>query len=174
MLFMGSFHGDGGNGHAGLLGHDGGHSGGDGNGHGHGEVHVSFFSPLYITSLMISMGATGIISLHGFHMEQRVSLAFAFVSSAILSYALSYGYISFFIKAQGTSTILDTSLVGLQAEVLSPISIENPGQVAFITPSGRQTRIAKTETKEEISRGTIVEIIKMVGDIAIVKQIKEG
>lgn len=167
MLFMGGlFDGDGHGGDGNGGGHD------DGGGHGHGEVHVNFFSPLYLSILMISVGATGIISLHGFHMEQRLSLVFAFATSVIIAYLVSYGYISFFAKAQGTSIIKTNELVGLQAEVISPILPGTPGQIAYVIQSGRQTRIAKVEVKEEIPRGAIVEITKIIGDIAIVKLAK--
>ena len=162
MLFMGGLLGDG-NG-------DGQHGGADGA--GHGEVHVSFFSPLYLTSVMISMGALGIISLHGFHMEQRLSLAFSFVLSAILAYVISYFYISFFVKSQSSSLVINSSLIGLHAEVISVTGPTAPGQIAYVTSSGRQTRIAKTEESAEIPKGTTVEIVKIVGDTAIIKTVK--
>lgn len=162
-LFIGGlFDGDGGNGHdGGGDGHDGG---------GHGTVHVNFFSPLFMSTFMAAMGAFGIITLHLFHLKQQTSLLTSFATSLAFAYGVSYYILSFFVKAQASGAVNPQTLVGLHAEVLSPVSIDTPGQIAYVTQSGRQTRIAKGETTDEIPRGSIVEIINIVGDIAIIRK----
>lgn len=173
MFFLGGLSGDGSDGggdHA-ASGGDGSNGHGNGNG-GHGQVHVSFFSPLFLSSFMLSIGAIGIITLHGLRMSPRVSITSSFLLALMFAYGVSYAIISFFIKSQASGVIDSNKLVGTHAEVLTTVSSNSPGQIAYMTQSGRQTRLAKTEDQDEISHGNNVEIVKMLGDIAIVKLIK--
>lgn len=165
MMFFGGL----GSNHGGDGG-DGGNGDGDGgHGNGHGPVHVSFFSPLFLSAFMTSVGGIGIITLHGFNAAPRVSIALSLGLALVLAYGISYGIITFFVKAQVSGLAVAGEIVGLQAEVLVPVSESETGQIAYATRSGRQTRMARTESGA-FPRGTIVQIAKIVGDIAIVKK----
>jgi len=172
ILILGG-HGDGGGGgHHGLLqdliggGSDGG--GGDA-GAGH-AVHINFFSPLSITTFLTAFGSFGLITLNAMSLRPLVAIFGSCGAALLLNLIVTTVLYKIFYASQISSIPQVSELIGLEAEVITPIGAGSVGEIAYNTKQGRQTSLARSITKEPISRGDSVKIEKFVGTAAYVRR----
>lgn len=171
ILVLGG-HGDGGGGHGFLHdliggGGDGG-SGGDFSGH---AVHISFFSPLSVTTFMTAFGSFGLITLNAINLRPLMAIFSSCGAALLLNMIVTTVLYKIFFASQASSIPQINEIVGLEAEVITPIGASTVGEIAYNTKQGRQTSLARSVTKEPISRGDSVKIEKFVGTAAYVSRL---
>ncbi len=169
ILVLGGL-GDGGGGHHGLLQDllGGGGDGGDMSG-GH-AVHINFFSPLSITTFLTAFGSFGLITLNAITLRPLLAILTSFAAAVVLNLAVTAVLYKIFYASQASSIPQINEIVGMEAEVITPIGAGTVGEIAYNTKQGRQTSLARSITKEPISRGDSVIIEKFVGTAAYVRR----
>jgi membrane protein implicated in regulation of membrane protease activity len=78
----------------------------------------------------------------------------------------------FLIGSQGSSEIRASDLLGTEAEVTVPIGETTPGQVVYVTKSGRMSSMARSATGEPIPRGEFVTIVRVRGPQVLVRPLR--
>jgi len=135
------------------------------------DVSVSPLSPITIASFITAFGGIGVIASQFFKIDARWSLLWATGGAVVLSGLMFLFYSQVLIRSQGSSEVKASEIVGLPAEVSVPIGKGVTGQVAYATKAGRMLSMAKAVDGEEIARGQLVKIVRVVGPIALVKAI---
>lgn len=135
------------------------------------DVSVSPLSPITIATFVTTFGGVGLITTQFFGVDGRWSLLWALGSGLALA-GLMYVVVSqFLIGSQGSSEVKAAELVGIDAEVTVPIGTQNPGQVVYVTKSGRMTSMARSATGEPIPRGEFVTIVRVQGPQVLVRPV---
>jgi hypothetical protein len=171
ILALGGHSGDGSGGHHGILGNllGGGLDSGDvGGGH---AVHISFLSPLSLTTFMTAFGAFGLITNNALGWNPLAVIFGSGAGAALLNIMVSVVIFKVFIASQGSSLNTTAELIGVEAEVITAISATSVGEIAYTTKQGRQTALARSITREPIPKGESVVIVKFIGTAAQVKKV---
>ncbi|MBM3460604.1 MAG: hypothetical protein FJX76_00695 [Armatimonadetes bacterium] len=145
----------------------GGHHGADAGADG-GGLHLSFLSPLGLSTFLTGIGAFGLITLHALQMAPLNSVFWSTGLALLLNALVTWMFLTIFIKAQGNTVGRSSQLSGIEAEIIAPISSTSVGQIAYSTPSGRQTAVARSSDGSEIKNGALVKVERFVGSVAIV------
>lgn len=148
----------------------GGGNGGGTDGTPTGHVQINFLSPLSITAFLAGFGAFGLIFLHAMGVRPLASIFASGGAAAVLDVGLNLFLYKVFIRSQASSLVRESDLIGLDAEVLSTISADGVGEIAYVSKSGRQVSLARSADKVEIPKDEIVKIVKMVGGTAVVRK----
>ena len=149
------------------LGHEG-HGATHATGVEAAAFHFPFFSPLALATLFGSLGAWGLITQHGFGIRGAVSLAVSIPLALGTAYLVTYAAWRLVRGAQGTSAIRLADLVGAGAEVLTPIPAGGAGEGAAMVGGQRYTGTAREAHGREVSRGTLVTVVRVVGATLVV------
>jgi hypothetical protein len=177
---------DAGGAHADAAGHAGPdtHYGVEGQGHatskasegGGASFHFPFFSPLALATLFAALGAWGLIAQFGFHLRDESSLALAVPAALVTAYAVTYLGWRLVSGARGSSAIRMADFAGAQAEVITPIPPGGTGEVAALIQGQRFTAPAREADGKELSRGSLVTVLRTVGPTLVVSAVgaKEG
>jgi hypothetical protein len=92
------------------------------------------------------------------------------VVSALGTAGIMYLVVSqFLVRSQASSEMHRGELLGMQAEVTVPIGETSPGQVTYVTKSGRMSSMARSIDGNAISRGQFVTIVRIIGPQVLVK-----
>jgi membrane protein implicated in regulation of membrane protease activity len=134
------------------------------------DVSVSPLSPITIASFVTAFGGIGVLALQFFKVDARWSLLWAAGGAVVISGIMYLFYSQFLIRSQGSSEVKASEIVGLPAEVSVPIGKGGAtGQVTYATKAGRMLSMAKSVDGEEIPRGRLVKIVRVVGPVVLVK-----
>jgi membrane protein implicated in regulation of membrane protease activity len=133
------------------------------------DVSVSPLSPITIASFVTSFGGIGVLATQFFGVGGRISLLWATGGAVLISAVMFLFYSQVLIRSQGSSEIHRSDIVGLEAEVTVPIGVDTPGQVTYITKSGRMSSTARSATGNPIPRGQLVQIVRIAGPQALVR-----
>ena len=140
-----------------------------GTGVDHSAVKVPTLSPITIASFVTAFGAFGLISTGLFNASTRGSLIWAMIGGLVVAVIAHFAFGYFLIGPQGSSEVRLEDLIGIEAEVITPIPADSVGEIAFVAQGGRVTYTAKSTDKSPIPRGQIVFIEKVIGGIATVR-----
>jgi len=135
------------------------------------DVSVSPLSPITIASFVTSFGGIGVLATQFFGVDGRISLLWATGCAVLISAVMFLFYSQVLIRSQGSSEIRRSDIVGLEAEVTVPIGMDTPGQVTYITKSGRMSSTARSATGRPIPRGQLVQIVRIAGPQALVRPV---
>jgi membrane protein implicated in regulation of membrane protease activity len=175
--------GDAGNGgHADHGAHSEGSYGVDGSGHGAakasadagGSFHFPFFSPLALATLCAAIGAWGLIAQFGFRLSGDRSLLLALPAAFLTAYAVTWVSWRLVSGSVGTSAIQTSALAGATAEVTTPIPEGGVGEVAALVDGQRYSAPAREEGGGAVARGTVVTVVRMVGNTLLVTPQRPG
>lgn len=163
-------------GHAGGEGAASGAYGVEGGGHGAAsathvaapEFHFPFFSPLALATLFGSIGAWGLITKYGFRVGDGASLLISIPLAFGTAYAVTYLGWRLVTGSQGSSEIRLADLVGVPAEVLTPIPAGGTGEIAAMVRGQRYTGAAREVEGREVLRGAFVTVVRVVGATMVV------
>jgi membrane protein implicated in regulation of membrane protease activity len=135
------------------------------------DVTVSPLSPITVATFVTTFGGLGVLSLQLLGVSAPVSLLIA-VAGGLLLAGLMYAFTSqFLVRSQASSEMRRGELVGYQGEVTVPIGEETPGQVRYVTKSGRMSSTARSADGKPIARGQLVTIVSVVGNQVLVRPI---
>ncbi|HNT24849.1 MAG TPA: NfeD family protein [Anaerolineales bacterium] len=181
LLFSGQFgggdadlgHGDLDLGHGGMDHGDLHVPGGDHAAGGEDRTGLSPISPFTIAIFVTAFGATGLVARGLFQASERPSLIWATLGGLIVSTLAYIGFTYLFIKPQGSSEVRVADLVGIEAEVITPIPAGGLGEIALVAQGGRVTYSARTKDGAGLPAGQVVRILRILGGVAYVESIKE-
>lgn len=164
--------------HAGDHGPAGKAYGVEGTGHGSATslgqaghaFHFPLFSPLALATLCGSIGAYGLIALHGMGTSDTASLAVAIPAAVATAYAVTYVAFRLMAGSRGSSQIRLQDFPGADAEVITPIPAGGVGEIAALVGGQRYTGPAREAEGREVPRGARVKVQAMVGTTFVVSR----
>jgi membrane protein implicated in regulation of membrane protease activity len=126
------------------------------------------FNPVVIASAISTFGAVGIIGKAGFGMSDLSSMLVSLIFSGAIGAAIFFGIVKFMYGSQSNSAYSQEDLVGMEAEVLTPLPRNGLGEIVFVSNGMRHNYTAKSAYNEEIKRGETVRIKDISGNVALV------
>lgn len=146
------------------------HGGMDGHSGADSADMPSPFNPLVIASAVATFGGVGVIGKAGFRMGDLTSAVIALAFAGGIGAAIFFGIIKFMYGSQSDSTFSLADLIGLEAEVITSIPENGMGEIAYTFNGMRNSLPARTSGGEKITRGSVVRIKDISGNIALVTQ----
>jgi hypothetical protein len=138
----------------------------DGNG---GEA--TGVSMLAVASFISAFGAFGLISVTLFEAGAVASLIAALFGGIAMGLA-AQAFFVYILSPTVSSEIRQASLIGMAAEITTPIPANGVGQIAFVAKGSRVTYSARaTDGSQIVRRGTPVRIERIVGGVAYVSEL---
>jgi membrane protein implicated in regulation of membrane protease activity len=139
--------------------------------HAEGAHEATGVSMLAVASFVSSFGAFGLIAVTLFGAGTVASLIMALFGGLVLGIAAQIFFL-YILSPTISSEIRQTKLVGIVAEITTPIPANGVGQIAFVAEGSRITYSARaTDATEVVPRGTPVRIERIVGGMAYVSAI---
>jgi len=134
----------------------------------HGDVDVPSLSPITIASFITAFGSFGLLAVYLFNVPDRVSLLWASGGGLVVAIIAHFAFGYFLIAPQGSSEVTARDIIGLTAEVITPIPAAGVGQVAFVAQGRRVTFSARSAGGVPVPKGTFVSIQSFTGSVAVV------
>lgn len=166
-------------GHGGDIGHDAGdlsseigYEGGDVAEHDTGVVAdatdeqrraFSAFSPTIVATFLGAFGVVGLVMQRGYGWHQ-VSLLPALGGGLVFAFGLMSIFNKLAAAACGSSHAQVRRLIGVAAEVITPIGADSPGDIAYTISGTRFTRSARSANGQPLRRGQRVTIEAIDGN----------
>ena len=135
----------------------------------HGDVDVPSLSPITIASFITAFGSFGLLAVYLFNVPDRVSLLWASGGGLVVAIIAHFAFGYFLIAPQGSSEVTARDIIGLTAEVITPIPANGVGQVAFVAQGRRVTSSARSAGGAPVPKGTFVSIQSFTGSLAVVR-----
>ncbi len=133
------------------------------------DVSILSLSPISIAAFITSFGGIGIIATQGFHVDGAASLVWAIGGSIVVAAASHLLFFYIFIAPQASSALKTSDILGVTAEVITPIPEDSVGEIAYVAMGERHTATARSHDHSRIPRGTLVTIQTIAGTVMIVK-----
>jgi membrane protein implicated in regulation of membrane protease activity len=135
------------------------------------DIQLSPLSPVTIATFVTTFGGIGVLAVQFFGVDPRWSLLWATAGALVLSGLVYLFYSQILVRSQASSEVRRSELIGVQAEVTVPIGETSLGQVTYLTKSGRMSSMARSIDGTAIPRGQFVKIVRLVGQVALVKPV---
>jgi len=132
-------------------------------------VTVSPLSLPVIASFLTFFGGTGLVADQGMGLPPLVSVPVASVVGLGVAAIAFVGLAKLFIATQGTAHGRAAEMVGLEAEVITPIPADGIGEIAFNFKGSHRTQGARSENGEDIAKHAMVKISRVVGGTCYVR-----
>lgn len=134
----------------------------------HGDVGVPSLSPITIASFITAFGSFGLLAVYLFNVSDKVSLLWAGGGGLVVAIIAHFAFGYFLIAPQGSSEVTAQDIIGLTAEVITPIPVGGVGQIAFVAQGRRVTFSARSAGEAPVPKGTLVSIESFTGSVAVV------
>jgi len=134
-----------------------------------GEITFSPVSPTVIATFITAFGAGGIVSTEGLKWGAFPALGVACGSGFLIAGMVYVVLNAVYKRTQGSSEPHVEDMVGTTAEVITPISPDGTGEIAYVIRGARFTAMARSLDKQQIGKDTLVEIVRVVGSTTYVK-----
>jgi hypothetical protein len=135
----------------------------------HGDVGVPSLSPITIASFVTAFGSFGLIAVYLFNVSDKFSLLWAMGGGLVMALVAHFAFGYFLIAPQGSSEVTAQDIIGLTAEVITPIPADRVGQVAFVAQGRRVTFSARSAGGKPVPKGAFVFIESFTGSVAVVR-----
>jgi class 3 adenylate cyclase len=135
-----------------------------------GGVQLSPISPVTITMFVTAFGGVGLIGTHAFALPILLSFPMALASGLFLAGVAFYTFSKLFQATESSSEAHVTALVGLGAEVITPIPPEGLGEIAYVARGTRFTAPAHSEDGKPHPTHSMVVIERIMGHIFYVRE----
>lgn len=135
----------------------------------HGDVSVPSLSPVTIASFVTAFGAFGLLAVYLFNVSDKFSLLWAGGGGLVVAIIAHFAFGYFLIAPQGSSEVRARDIIGLTAEVITPIPADGVGQIAFVAQGRRVTSSARSASGVAVPTGTLVSIQSFTGSAAVVR-----
>ncbi len=151
---------------------------GEGDGHGHelaineGLASYSPLSPVSIMSALAAFGAGGLIST-ATGISKWLGLAIAGGTGILMSYLFYLVIGKFLFSMQGSSEAKQYDMIGLEAEVITPMEEDLSGEIAYVLEGVRYTAPARLVKEGHADRRDKVRIRGIKKNIVYVEQKKK-
>jgi membrane protein implicated in regulation of membrane protease activity len=159
---MDAGHGAGAHGGAGHAGHGASH-------HNEGAMEYNPFSPLSLMGFLCAFGATGLVAT-ALQLSTFVSLALAAGGGVVMALLLWLVIGKLLFGMQGTSEAHQADMIGLEADVLTPMDEGHTGEIAYILDGTRYTAPAKLLHAGAVGKTSKVRIRRISGNVVYVEE----
>lgn len=150
---------------------DAGHTGGAAHGAGY-DTHVmpsfSPFSPLSIAGFLAAFGGAGLAATAA-ALHPLATLGIAAGGGLVMGYLLYLLIGKLLFSMQGSSEAHQVDMLGLEAEVLTPVEHDLSGEIAYILDGTRFTAPARLITEGRVEKRDSVRIKTVKGNIVYVE-----
>jgi membrane protein implicated in regulation of membrane protease activity len=137
-----------------------------------GGAEATGVSMLAIASFITSFGAFGLLAVTLVDAGAAASLIAALFGGVVIG-ILAQLFFLYILSPTISSEIHQARLVGMVAEITTPIPVNGVGQIAFVAQGSRVTYSARaTEEDQGVERGTPVRIERIVGGMAYVSKLE--
>lgn len=148
----------------------------DASGAGHFATHAmpdwNPFSPLSIAGFLCAFGGGGLLAT-GYGLQLGWSLLAAVVGGILMAFVLWLVIGKFLFGMQGTSQARAFDMLGLEADVITPVEHELCGEIAYILEGVRYTAPARLISEGKVPKYDKVRIRKVRGNMAYVEPKKK-
>ncbi|MFQ5811335.1 MAG: NfeD family protein [Armatimonadota bacterium] len=124
-----------------------------------------------ISTLLSGFGIVGIVCTKFFQMPPMLSAPISALTAIAASIAVFYALSKLLLSLQGTSHTTLASVVGTDAQVVSPIPADGVGMVAYSHGGVRDSRPARSEEGVLIPQHSLVRITRVAGATLIVHEL---
>ncbi len=131
---------------------------------------ISPLKPIVLASFVTVFGGVGIIGVHS-GMGILSTTIIAFVIAFMTAWLLFRYIVVPLYKAQNTSAVEQQSLIGHIAQVTLGMKEAQFGRMKYVINGNTYTAPAKSDTKEEIIKGSEVAIVDIQNNTFYVKKI---
>ena len=142
-------------------------------GDGAGDAGIAPLSPATIAVFLSTFGGTGIILTSLLNQKIQVSLPISALAGFALAGTIFFIFYKIFTAVQGSSESRVADLIGLKAEVITPIPADGAGEIAYVSRANRLSSSARSQDGGEIPRHIGVRIVRLVGNTAYVTPLTE-
>ncbi|MBN1963975.1 MAG: NfeD family protein, partial [Anaerolineae bacterium] len=143
----------------------------DGDLSGHDAGDAVGVSMLAVASFISSFGAFGLISVTLFDAGTIPSLIVAILGGLLIGIAAQFFFL-YILSPTVSSEVRQANIIGMVAEITTPIPANGVGQIAFVAEGSRVTYTARaTDQTRVLTRGTPVRVERIVGGVAYVSEI---
>jgi len=143
------------------------HGGADVGAHA-GEVHVAPVGPTTIAMFVTAFGAAGLVAQKGFGLPFWAHLSLALGAGFLFAAILFHVLHEVFEVTQGSSEARLEEIIGLPAEVITPIPAEGLGEIAYVSRGARYTAPARAENGQPLPTHATVVVQRVAGTTFIV------
>ena len=134
---------------------------------------MSIFSPTVIASFITAFGGFGMIFSEFPATHPAIISAPLSLSGGVVVAAAMYFFFGFvFRHTQGSSESRVGALLNTEATVITPISQNGVGEIAYVVGGTRYTAPARAEDGFSIGNGQTVKIVRVVGTQFYVKKVR--
>ena len=131
--------------------------------------HFPFLSPTALAALAGAIGAFGLIAQFGLQVSDSVSLLIALPAGFVFTYVVTYVATRLLRGSVGTTAVRPEDLVGVLAEIITPIPAGGVGEAAAVVRGERFTSAAREVDGLDLPRGAIVTVERFAGATLFVR-----
>jgi membrane protein implicated in regulation of membrane protease activity len=124
-----------------------------------------------LSTLLTGFGGIGLICTEGFGLPPMLSLPISLVAAVGGAMLVFLALSKLLLSIQGTSHSTLASLVGTEAQVITPIPPDAVGEVAYSHGGVRESRPARAEEGVLIPQHSLVRITRVAGSTLIVREL---
>jgi len=151
--------------------------------HGHGGAHAGAydhgsmpdwnpFSPLSLAGFLCAFGAAGLLAT-GYGLPLIAGLGTAAVGGLLMAFVLWLVIGKFLFGMQGTSQARTYDMLGMEAEVITPVEHDMSGEIAYVLEGVRYTAPARLIEEGKIAKHETVRIRNVRGNMVYVERRKK-
>jgi membrane protein implicated in regulation of membrane protease activity len=137
--------------------------------HGQGEIGLNPVSPMTILAFVGGFGGGGLIG-NSLGLPNWGSVLIALPVGFVLAFSLYY-LMLVLNRSNVSSEARASEIVGVTAEIITPIVEDRTGEIAYISRGARYNAPARSIDGKTISKGRPVKVWRMVGSTCYVKEI---
>lgn len=142
-------------------------------GHGaEGSVHFPILSPVTLSMAVMAFGGAGLILKKLLLWPFPTHLVGAFVAAVVVAFCVAWLLYKLFSVTQASSHGTMEEAVGMTAEVTVALPHQGLGEIAYTLRGSRMTNPAQTADGKELPAGSVVKIVKLVGNTYFVEKAK--
>lgn len=134
-----------------------------------GDIHFSPWSPVVIAMFIASFGGTGIL-LKKLGLGTWVHMPGAAASGFVFAGLTFYVFWKIMSSTQQSSEPTVDDILGLEAEVITPIPVNGVGEIVYTTKQQRFSGPARSVDNREIPARAVVRITKLVSNTFFVER----
>lgn len=131
--------------------------------HADAGVALTPVSPVTIATFITSFGGVGLVTTEALKFPLLLSLISATGSGFIIAGVVLYGFNQIFKATQSSSEARVSTLVGIEAQVITPIPANGLGEIAYVSRGTRFTGPARSMTKQKNPKNSEVVVTKITG-----------
>lgn len=130
------------------------------------------FSPLSIAGFLCAFGGAGLLAT-GYGLGLFAGLGAAAVGGVLMAFILWLVIGKFLFGMQGTSQARAYDMLGMEAEVITPVEHDMSGEIAYVLEGVRYTAPARLIDEGKIAKHETVRIRKVRGNMVYVEPRKK-